>query len=130
MTDISIEIIIKFIKFTVVGVNGMVIDFTATYFAKDKLKLNQYVANSIGFLLGATNVYFINKVLTFESNNKDVFGEYSRFIGIYGVGLVINNLVVYVVHQKLKVKFYIAKLIAIGITAFWNFFANYFFTFI
>jgi putative flippase GtrA len=79
--------------------------------------------------MGATNVYFINRVLTFESNNQDVFIEYSKFISIYAIGLIINNLVVYLMHGKLNIKFYIAKLIAIGITAFWNFFANYYFTF-
>jgi len=129
MSEISITIFVKFIKFIVVGVNGMIVDFTATYFVKDKLQWNKYIANTIGFFMGATNVYFINRVLTFESNNQDVFIEYSKFISIYAVGLIINNLVVYLMHGKLNIKFYIAKLIAIGITAFWNFFANYYFTF-
>ncbi|GAB4120480.1 MAG: hypothetical protein OHK0057_28870 [Thermoflexibacter sp.] len=129
MSEISITILVKFIKFTVVGVNGMIVDFTATYFIKDKLQWNKYIANTIGFFMGATNVYFINRVLTFESNNQDVFTEYSKFISIYAIGLIINNLVVYLVHGKLNIRFYIAKLIAIGITAFWNFFANYYFTF-
>jgi putative flippase GtrA len=129
MSEITITIFVKFIKFIVVGVNGMIVDFTATYFVKDKLQCNKYVANTIGFFMGATNVYFINRVLTFESNNQDVFIEYSKFISIYAIGLIINNLVVYLVHGKLNIKFYIAKLIAIGITAFWNFFANYYFTF-
>jgi putative flippase GtrA len=129
MSEISITIFVKFIKFIVVGVNGMIVDFTATYFVKDKLQWNKYIANTIGFFMGATNVYFINRVLTFESNNQDVFIEYSKFISIYAIGLIINNLVVYLMHGKLNIKFYIAKLIAIGITAFWNFFANYYFTF-
>lgn len=129
MSEISITILVKFIKFIVVGVNGMIVDFTATYFVKDKLQWNKYLANTIGFFMGATNVYFINRVLTFESNNQDVFIEYSKFISIYAIGLIINNLVVYLVHGKLNIKFYIAKLVAIGFTAFWNFFANYYFTF-
>lgn len=129
MEILQAEVLIKFIKFIVVGVNGMVVDFTGTYFVKDKLKQNKYIANSIGFLLGATNVYFINRVLTFESCEKNVLMEYSRFILIYSVGLIINNLIVYIVNQKMNVKFYIAKLAAIGITAFWNFFANYFYNF-
>ncbi len=129
MNEISITIFVKFIKFIVVGVNGMIVDFTATYFVKDKLQWNKYIANTIGFFMGATNVYFINRVLTFESKNQDVFIEYSKFISIYAIGLIINNLVVYLAHGKLNIKFYIAKLIAIGITAFWNFFANYYFTF-
>lgn len=129
MEILQTEILIKFIKFIVVGVNGMVVDFTGTYFVKDKLKQNQYIANSVGFLLGATNVYFINRVLTFESCDKDVLMEYSRFILIYSIGLIINNLIVYLMNQKMQIRFYIAKLVAIGITAFWNFFANYFYNF-
>ena len=55
--------------------------------------------------------------------------EYSQFIVISLVGLAINSFVLWILTDKLKFNFYIAKLGAIGVTTVWNFFANYLYTF-
>ena len=44
--------LIKFIKFLIVGVSGLIIDFGLTYLCKEKIKLNKYLSNSIGFFSG------------------------------------------------------------------------------
>ena len=41
----------QFIKFCVVGGSGVFIDFGITYLCKEWLRLNKYLANSLGFLL-------------------------------------------------------------------------------
>jgi putative flippase GtrA len=45
------------------------------------------------------------------------------------LGLGINNLVIYLLHGKLKLNFWLSKVAAIGIVTIWNFTMNYFFTF-
>ena len=45
------------------------------------------------------------------------------------MGLAINNLTIYVLHGRFRLNFYLAKLFAIGVVTFWNFFMNYFFNF-
>ena len=40
----------QFFKFCVVGGSGVFVDFGITYLCKEWLKLNKYVANSLGFL--------------------------------------------------------------------------------
>ena len=42
---------LQFIKFCVVGGTGVVVDFGITFLFKEKLKLNKYIANSLGFTL-------------------------------------------------------------------------------
>ena len=86
----------QFFKFCVVGGSGVFVDFGVTYLCREWLKLNKYVANSLG---------------------------------IAAVGLVINNATIYVLHGRFRLNFYLAKLFAIGVVTFWNFFMNYFFTF-
>ena len=39
----------QFIKFCVVGGSGVFIDFGITYLCKEWLRLNKYLANSLGF---------------------------------------------------------------------------------
>lgn len=73
--------------------------------------------------------YILNRIWTFQNENPDITGQYLRFLGIAAVGLVINNATIYVLHGRFRLNFYLAKLFAIGVVTFWNFFMNYFFTF-
>ena len=119
----------QFFKFCVVGGSGVFVDFGVTYLCKEWLKLNKYVANSLGFLCASTSNYILNRIWTFQNENPDITGQYLRFLGIAAVGLVINNATIYVLHGRFRLNFYLAKLFAIGVVTFWNFFMNYFFTF-
>lgn len=126
---INRAIILKFLKFCLVGFSGMLVDFGFTWLCKEKFKWNKYVSNSIGFVLAATNNYIWNRWWTFQSDNANIPIEYGKFLVISVIGLGLNNLVIYLLHEKLKLNFYLAKLIAIGAVTVWNFTMNYRFTF-
>ncbi len=122
-------LILKFLKFSVVGFSGTAVDFGVTWFCKEKLNLNKYVSNSLGFVLAATNNYIWNRIWTFQSVNDKITVEYGKFFLISLIGLGINNLIIFILHGKLKLNFYLSKVFAIGVVMFWNFLMNYFFTF-
>jgi putative flippase GtrA len=126
---LSRTFLVKFIKFGMVGFSGVFVDFGITYICKEWLKIQKYVANSIGFIVAASSNYFLNRVWTFKSQNPDVATEYTEFFIISLVGLGIANLIVFLIHGKLKQNFYLSKLFAIGMVTIWNFFANYYITF-
>lgn len=119
----------RFLKFCIVGGSGVVVDFGITYLAKEFLKLNKYVANSLGFICAATSNYILNRTWTFGSNDPEIAMQYFRFFGFSLIGLAINNLVIYLLHGRVKWNFYIVKLIATCVVTFWNFSMNYIFTF-
>jgi putative flippase GtrA len=119
--------ILKFLKFIIVGFTGMVVDFSLTILLKEKLKIHRYIANSTGFILAASSNYLFNRLWTFESNNPKILVEYSTFFIISLIGLGINNLVIFLLEKKLK--FYFAKFVAIMVTSVWNFLANYYLNF-
>ena len=119
--------IFKFIKFIVVGFSGMFVDFSITILLKEKLHVNRFIANSAGFTFAASSNYLFNRFWTFHSNNPKIFVEYSKFLIISLIGLLINNLIIYLLEKKLR--FFFAKFIAIMITSLWNFGANYFLNF-
>jgi putative flippase GtrA len=54
--------LLKFIKFCLVGFSGIFVDFGITYFFKEVVKIQKYVANAIGFSLAATTNYFLNRI--------------------------------------------------------------------
>lgn len=122
-------VILKFIKYCVVGFSGMIVDFAATWILKEKVKINKYVANTCGFILSATSNYILNRIWTFESQNEKVATEYFSFLIISIVGLGLNNLILWLLTDKLKMNFYLSKLLAIGVITLWNFVMNFLFTF-
>jgi len=121
--------IFKFLKFIIVGFSGLIIDFGLTFVCKEKLSFNKYLSNSIGFLLAASSNYFLNRVWTFGSNNPEIIVEFSSFFFVSIIGLSINNSILWLIHNKMGINFYLAKFGAILVTTLWNFFANYYFTF-
>ena len=123
------ELIFKILKFGVVGFSGVIIDFGLTYFGKEKLKIQKFVANAIGFLTAATSNYFFNRIWTFKSNNPEVVVEFTNFFIVSLFGLGINSLVLWILNVRFNLNFYLSKLIAIVVTTFWNFIANYLYTF-
>ncbi|MDR1022267.1 MAG: GtrA family protein [Prevotellaceae bacterium] len=117
-----------FIKFCVVGGSGVAVDFTVTYICKELLRVNRYLANALGFATAATSNYILNRLWTFHSHNN-IPAEYAKFVGIALVGLAINSAVIYLLAGKLKIHFYLSKLLAIGVVTVWNFLMSYLFAF-
>lgn len=126
---INSTLILKFLKFCAVGFSGMVVDFGVTWLCKEKFGWNKYLSNSLGFILAATNNYIWNRLWTFQSANTQIPVEYGKFLIIAAIGLAINNFVIYLLHGKLKLNFYLSKIFAIIIVTVWNFTMNYLFTF-
>ena len=119
----------KFIKFGIVGFSGVFVDFGITWLLREKGKLNQYVANSTGFMCAVVSNYILNRIWTFQSQDPDIALQFFKFLIISVIGLGINNAIIYLLNEKFGVKFYFAKLIATGIVTIWNFGANLLFTF-
>ena len=123
------ELILKFLKFGLVGFSGVFIDFGITYVCKELLKIQKFISNGIGFLTAASSNYLFNRIWTFQSTNPEVGTEFIKFFVVSFIGLGINSLVLWILNTKFKLHFYFAKLLAIAVTTLWNFFANYLYTF-
>ena len=123
------KFIFSFIKYCVVGFSGMLIDFGTTWLLKEKIKINKFIANAIGFILATSSNYFLNRFWTFHSENPEVVTQYFKFIIISLIGLGINTLIIFLINEKAKWNFYLSKLIAIFVVTLWNFTMNYLFTF-
>ncbi len=121
--------LLKFIKFGIVGFSGLLIDFALTWLLKEKARISPYVANAVGFIVAASSNWYLNRIWSFESQNSHLMEEYVAFLLVSLLGLLINTAVLFVGINKFKLNFYVAKAVAIAVTTFWNFFANYYYTF-
>jgi len=129
MADGYFQFLLKFLKFSVVGFSGLLLDFSATWITKEKFGFNKYLSNSLGFSIAATTNYILNRIWTFHSKDPQLVVQYTKFYIISLIGLALNNLVLYLLHGKMNLNFYASKLIAILLVTAWNFLANYFYTF-
>lgn len=123
------NLLFKFVKFGAVGFSGVFIDFGLTFVFKEFFRIQKYISNAIGFMTAATSNYFLNRIWTFQSTNPNVVFEYTEFIIISFIGLIINTAILWFLVSKLKMNFYISKIFAIGVVTLWNFAANLMITF-
>ena len=124
----------KFIKFGVVGASGMVIHVGLLFLLKEVAGTNPFIANPIGLIAAASSNYFLNRIWTFHSKEKQVGVEYVKFILVSIIGLGINNGSLWLMSRLLPSwaedwRFYVLWVVAVGITTLWNFFGNLLFTF-
>jgi putative flippase GtrA len=123
------EFLIKMAKFGIVGFIGMCVDFLVTWLLKEKLRMNKYVANSIGFTCAVINNFYINLKWTFQVSGENTNIFLIKFILISIVGLGLNNMFVYIFNEKLSLNFYVSKALAVLCVFAWNFSANNYFNF-
>jgi|SRR5690606_26177199 len=121
--------LLKFIKFGIVGFFGLCVDFGITYLLKEKLLWNKFLSNAAGFTVAVISNYFLNRIWTFQSSDPDIGGQLLSFFLISMLGLLLNTAVLYFLHQVKHYNFYLGKAGAVMIVFCWNFSANSFITF-
>jgi len=117
----------QFYKFSVVGVFNTLIDFLVflglirliSFFGDHVL-----YANVISFAVAVTNSYILNRRWTFRSSDAGLAQQYARFFVINLTGLAVNTGLLYIFVYQVHLYDVFGKILAIGITLFWNFFLN------
>jgi putative flippase GtrA len=121
----------RFLKFAFVGAIGMVVDLTTMTIAREWFGASLSVAVAIGFTLAVISNFTWNRLWTFpESRERPIRGQLAQFFVINAIGLGINEVVVAALHPLFirvandPLAYLAAKVIAIGIVLFWNYFVN------
>lgn len=122
---------IRFLKFATVGAIGMGIDLSVLTLAREWLALSLSLAVGLGFTVAVISNFTWNRLWTFpESRERPLGSQLAQFIVVNIVGLGINEAVVLGLHPIFSLLLHDpaaylgAKVIAIGIVLFWNYFVN------
>lgn len=129
MTWLDKELLWRICKFGIVGGICFVIDFAVTYFCKETMKFNKFIANAMGFIVSVLVNFTLNRIWTFQSNSADIQLQFLKFIAISGFALLISSIIIYLLNVKIRLNFYLSKLIAIFIVMFYNYSMQALFTF-
>lgn len=115
-------------RFGVVGVVNTLIDFgvlNALLLLVDKPVGTVLLGcNAAAFICANLNSYIANRAWTFDGHSTASVAEFTVFIGIAFVGLLINSFVLWVLTSGLATSFLqinLAKTGATGVSMVWNF---------
>ncbi len=121
----------RFLKFATVGALGMVVDLTVLNVLHKVFGLHLLVANSISFTTAVISNFTWNRLWTFpESRQRPIVTQLGKFAIVNIIGLGINNAILWGVFHLVTdfipdpLDYNLAKITAIGVVLFWNFFVN------
>jgi putative flippase GtrA len=119
----------QFFKFCLVGLMNTAIDFSVYLFFSRTLGLYFLYANILAILLAMTFSFWANKYWTFQNNEKKIKLQYLKFALVNLVYFLLYNSIFFSLVEYFKLFDLTAKIAAIMIGLFWNFFANRYWTF-
>lgn len=117
-----------FARYGIVGAIGTLIDFSVLVILVELFEVSPIIANVPAFLLAVVNNYALNKSWTFKFKGTAHVKQFSKFLLVSCVGLLINILFMPVL---LSIGFWyiVAKCIIILLVLIWNFTLNSIWTF-
>ncbi len=126
--------LVKFLKYSIVGLLGTVSDFSLTVLLVELTFLAAPVASSCGFVVAVIQNFLLNRFWTFPEANQHRFqSQMFRFVVVSVVGLAIHTVVFVVTNMLFRSSmpdgYRLAKLIAIFVVLWWNFTMNRHWTF-
>ena len=138
---------IRFAKFALVGISGTLIDFFFLNLFIQRFGIAQNSAKAFSFSIAVFNNFLWNRLWTYpESRNLQIIKQFSQYLIVSIVGLLINISIFAIADQSLIrvfnglspnilpfspsiVSYNTSAAIATIVVLFWNYFANRFWTF-
>ena len=135
----------RFIKFTVVGAFGFVVDFLTFNLCRSVIGLPPAVASVISFMTAVTSNFVWNRYWTYpESRSKPIAGQLAQFFAVNIVGLLIRTAIFVAIKGPYVAAFEklawslltpqilgenLALATVVVIVMLWNFFINHYWTY-
>ena len=114
------KLIEQILKFGIVGVIATLIDFVL-FFLLTKLGINYLIANVIGFTVSVIFNYILSIKWVFDVKHKQTKKDFILFVILSVIGLGVNELIMYLMVDKLSIDKLLVKIIATGVVMIYNF---------
>ena len=116
------KLFIQIFKFTIVGGTAFLIDFVLLYLFKEWFHLPVLLANTLSFTVSVIYNYIASVQWVFEvDHEKSAKKQFIVFIFLSVIGLLLNDLIVWLSVEELRIYYLLAKIIATVIVMIFNF---------
>ena len=117
--------LIQLVRYVFVGGFAFLVDYGFLYALTEFFHLHYLASATISFLLGLLTNYILSTKWIFRHSkiqNKSIEFFFFAIIGI--VGLVLNNLFLYMMTDGFHIHYMMSKIVVAAIVMFWNFAAR------
>lgn len=116
------KLLIQIFKFAIVGGTAFILDFAFLYIFKEICKFSILVSNTLSFCISVIYNYIASVKWVFDINKeKSRKKNFIIFIIFSILGLIINDLSIFVMTDKIKIHYLLAKIVATIIVMIFNF---------
>ncbi len=116
------KLLIQIFKFGIVGGTAFVIDFVFLYVFREFCHFPVLVSNTLSFCISVIYNYIASVKWVFDVNKeKDAKKQFVIFIVFSVIGLILNNVIMWITVDFLSIYYLLAKIIATIIVMIFNF---------
>jgi|AntRauTorckE6833_2_1112554.scaffolds.fasta_scaffold22638_2 putative flippase GtrA len=112
---------ITFLKFLVVGGTCASLDLIILYSLTEFVGLWYIYSGTISFFVVSVVSFLLNKKFTFEDKNENKKNQYTKYVCVIFVGIVINNLFLYIFTEFLLIWYVISRVLSSLVALIWNY---------
>jgi putative flippase GtrA len=120
--------LVQMVKFGIVGISNTLLTFAVYTFLLKVLGVWYLAASAIGFIVGATNGFLLNRRWTFAGHVGDSLTPV-RWAIVQGCGLGVNEALLYLFVDSVRLDKLLAQAFATAIVTITTFFVNRAWTF-
>lgn len=116
------KLLVQIFNFGIVGVIATIIDFLFLYLFRDICKFPLVVSNTLSFAISLLYNYWASMTFVFNVNKKKSKKKnFILFVIFSVIGLIINDIIIIIVTEKMGIYYLISKVIATFIVMVFNF---------
>jgi putative flippase GtrA len=126
----SLSSISKFVKYFIVGGISAIVNVIIFFIFAEVMRYNYLAIGALAFIVATFVNYILSIKYVFKSGIR--FGKHKELFWIYVVsiiGLIENEVILYLFASLLRIEIMISQIIAIGAVFFWNYIARNSFVF-
>ncbi len=116
------KLIEQIIKFGIVGILATIIDYAGLLIFVEVFHIHYLVSSALSFIVSLIFNYLVSMKYVFKSkDNLSRHKEFLIFVTLSIVGLLLNQLIMWITVDKLRIYYMMSKVIATAIVMIWNF---------
>ncbi len=116
--------LIRFFKYTSVGVSTFLFDLGLLYILTDTLHIYYVLSAALAFIIAVSCNYFISRKLVFKGTLRSAHAGYLIFLLIAGVGLATVTGLMYVFVTLLGMNYLLSRVLIAAVVGIWNYLMN------
>lgn len=122
--------LIQLLRYTFVGGLAFLVDYGLLYGLTEYLHFHYLLSATVSFLAGLFVNYLISRWWVFSKSKFGSKGvEFALFALVGAIGLLLNNLILWMITTYLSVYYMYSKLVATVVVYMWNFLARKYWVF-